>query len=256
MLVGGWAFFHYAGRREILDIEFASGTDVQFQLKAPMAIEEVRHRVAEISDAEVPSPSVVEVRNAGEAAEMTYEVITPNPDRKQVSEAILGKFAGLLNIEQPSKFDASDQQLEGALNVAILPINPETTRFGNITPPDIGTYRGGAAVVLKNLSPKLSANAIRDRLGRARLQSQAAGQQTNYRDFTVASDADPDAPVDTAVVLTVDPDIQYKDDPIKWQENVAAPTWTMVKDALTQECSFRRSTPSIPRSPPTPRAMR
>jgi SecD/SecF fusion protein len=240
MAVGGWAFFHYAGRREILDIEFASGTDVQFQLKAPMQIEEVRRLVGEIPDSVIPSPSVVEVRNAGEPAEMTYEVITPEPDRAKVTDAIQKKFANLLNIEPKIDFVGAKQPIEQALNVAVFPVNPDTTRFGNITPPDLGSYRGGCAVVLKDITPKLSANAIRDRLGRARLQAQAGGQQTNYRDFTVSTDADPDAPVDSAVVLTVDPDIQYKDDSAKWQEDVAVPTWKMVTDALTQEAQLQK----------------
>src|SRR5439155_827170 len=38
MVVGGWAFAHYSNKHEMLDIEFASGTSVQFQLKQPMDI--------------------------------------------------------------------------------------------------------------------------------------------------------------------------------------------------------------------------
>jgi SecD/SecF fusion protein len=240
MLVGGWAFFHYANRREILDIEFASGTDVQFQLKSPMHIDEVRRKVSEIGDKQIPSPSVVEVRNAGEPSDLTYEVITPNPNSSEVRDAILQKFAGLLNIEQPSDFDGAKKPLDQVVNSQVLPITADTTHFGNVTPPDLGSYRGGAAIVLKNLSPKLSANQIRDRMGRARLQTQAGAQQTNYRDFTVSTDADADVPVDTAVVLTVDPEIPFDKDELRWREEVASPTWKMVNDALTQEAQLQK----------------
>ena len=240
MVVGGWAFFHYAGRREILDIEFASGTDVQFQLKQPLPIEDVRKMVSEVGDKTLPSPSVVEVRNAGEASELTYEVITPNPDSGEVRSAVLTKFGPLLNIEQPSHFDAEGKGIEQVLNTAVLPITADTTHFDNITPPDLGSYRGGAAIVLKNLNPKLSANQIRDRIGRMRLAAQVGNQQNTYRDFTVATDADPDAPVDTAVIMTIDPDILYSSDDVKWRDEVAAPMWTLVNDAVTRQAELQK----------------
>jgi preprotein translocase subunit SecF len=63
----------------MLDIEFASGTSVQFKLKDPMPIEDVRKLIADIGEATVPSASVVAVRQAGEAENITYEVVTPNP---------------------------------------------------------------------------------------------------------------------------------------------------------------------------------
>jgi SecD/SecF fusion protein len=66
MVVGGWSFFHYFGKHEILDIEFAGGTSVQFQLKQPMKLEEVRSMVAAIGEAKLPSPSVFGVNNPGE----------------------------------------------------------------------------------------------------------------------------------------------------------------------------------------------
>jgi SecD/SecF fusion protein len=41
-------------------------------------------------------------------------------------------------------------------------------------------------------------------------------------------------------VLTVDPDIQYKDDQLKWQEEVAGPMWKTVQDAITGEAKLQK----------------
>ncbi|HEX3358097.1 MAG TPA: protein translocase subunit SecD [Tepidisphaeraceae bacterium] len=240
MIVGGWAFGHYANRREILDIEFASGTDVQFQLKQPMPIEDVRKMVSSIGDQAIPSPSVVEVRNAGQAADVNYEVITPNPNSAEVRDAIFNKFSSLLNIELPSQFDGDKLKLDDAMNVAVFPITADTKNIAGLIPPDLGSYRGGAAIALKNLSPKLSAKDIRERIGRMRLQAQAGNQQSTYSDFIVFTDADSAAPVDTAAILTVDPAIPFGTDLLKWKEEVANPMWKLVAQAVTNQAQLQK----------------
>ena len=46
---------------------------------------------------------------------------------------MLSKFAGLLNIEQPSTFDGSKEtSLDAVMNVAVFPVTADTTHFGNV----------------------------------------------------------------------------------------------------------------------------
>ena len=258
MLVGGWAFFHYANRREILDIEFASGTDVQFQLKAPMHIDDVRKRVSEIGDKELPSPSVVEVRNAGEPADMTYEVITPNPDRSKSAMPMLSKFAGLLNIEQPSTFRRIERDFAGCRDerrgLAGDRRYDAFRQCDSAGPGQLSRWGGDRAE--ESFAETFGQGDSRSHRPGAPADPGRRASRRNYRDFTVFTDADADVPVDTALVLTIDPEIPYDKDELKWKEEVAGPMWKMVGDAITQagpppegqhlrslhRCRYRRAT--------------
>ena len=241
-LIGGAAFIHYFRKGELLDIEFASGTSVQFTFKQPMKIEDVRNNIHQVGEEKLPSPSVVEVRNAGEPPDMTYEVITPNANSTQVKDAVLGKFGSLLNVDVASKFEGAGAKLEDVMNSAVIPIGDDTTQIEGIKSDNFGAYRGGAAIVLKGLDPKLSANDIRSRLGRARLQTQVGGSGGGYRDFVVDTGTTPDDKVSTALILTGDPDIRFKDDQLKWSEEVAAPMWKLANEAINNPPQLEKVT--------------
>src|SRR4051795_9649620 len=73
IVMGCGAFWYYGKKGELLDIEFASGTSVQFELKQPMNIEKVRDLFPKESP-ELPSPAIVSVGND----EKTYELVTPS----------------------------------------------------------------------------------------------------------------------------------------------------------------------------------
>src|SRR5438552_1856107 len=91
-IVGLIAFVQKTYQREMADIEFASGTSVQFELKQPMHIEEVRKLLnAPGVDKNLPSPSVVAVGNE----RREYEVVTPS-DKPEVQINILSTLGGLM----------------------------------------------------------------------------------------------------------------------------------------------------------------
>jgi hypothetical protein len=48
-----------------------------------------------------------------------------------------------------------------------------------------------------------------------------SAHSAGYRDITVDTGYGPDQKVGTALVLTSDPDIRFKDDEMKWREEVA-----------------------------------
>lgn len=230
MVLGVIFLVKYWKANQLFDIEFASGTSVQFELKEPMKIDQVRDLVSDRKVASaLPSPSVVSVGND----EKTYEIVTPNEKSRDVQNAIQAAFEGKLNIEQASQYDGvglSEQDARG--RGLIVPITSETSTVAGMSLPRISDYRGGAAIVLKDLSPQLSANDIKARLSRARLQVQVGQAAQAPADFRVESEASADKPVSTAVVLVMNPDIPFNQDELKWADEVSAPMWKLIQNAI------------------------
>jgi SecD/SecF fusion protein len=214
-------------RGQFLDIEFSSGTAVQFDLKDPMSRAEVDELISKSKD--LPSPSVVAVGEGN----ITYEVVTPNDNAPRVKEAVLAALAGKLNLLEPSDYDMVDTPSAELVNQAIVPITSETRNVAGVAPRELRSHVGGVAIVLKNLAPKLSAEQIRTRIQQIRLQVQAGGGKSGgYHPIDVAVSADGS----TALVMTSDPASVYDaSDPIKieqWTEELARPTWDTVREAV------------------------
>ena len=107
---------HQDPRGQMMDIEFASGTSVQFELNQPMKQEDVRKLIDAASDKDptaLPSPSVVAVGTD----EMHYEVSAPSADREKAKAAILAAMTGKLQIVLPSSFDGVDRDYEDARGI-------------------------------------------------------------------------------------------------------------------------------------------
>src|SRR5207244_2931503 len=64
--------------------------------------------------------------------------------------------------------------------------------------------------------------------------------QQTYRDITVESPNGPDAPASQAIVLVADPLLPYHDDPGKWREAVAAPTWKLICEAINKPAQLQK----------------
>jgi SecD/SecF fusion protein len=223
---------------KMLDIEFASGTSVQFELKQQdaMPIQQVRKIVESANSPALPSPSIVSVGKPDAQGQATsYEIITPNAERQDVQKAVLNIFGDKLDLEQPSTFAGSGQNVNAALDHAIFPLTAQTPfSLNGWTPSQTLSYRGGAAIVLKNLSPKLTPAQIKSRIERQQLQPQAGGETLPYLDFTVASETGQDVPTDTAVVLVSNPDVTYDQGEFQWEQQVVNPIWGLINDSLTK----------------------
>lgn len=250
-----WAFFAFSGvfivigmiafsirwnQGKMLDIEFASGTSVQFELKAPMPIGELR----QIIDAKsrqvpesLPAPSVVTVGDD----QKTYEVVTPNKDARAVRAAILEALEDKLNIVPEQTFDLSTRGYADAMNTAVLPIDVGADAIAGMAPAALRTHIGGVAVVLRNLDPPMTSAELRRRIESERLQPKAGGsEQQRYR----AIDVDVSGDGRTGLVLSSDPNIPYdKDNPAiidQWQQELAAPVWDLVHSALTKPAELQK----------------
>ncbi|HMB95398.1 MAG TPA: protein translocase subunit SecD, partial [Tepidisphaeraceae bacterium] len=143
IVLGGIAIVVTAKRGELLDIEFSSGTSVQFELIKATPIADVRKLIAQAPENQLPSPSVVSVGSDNK----TYEVVTPSNDSRQVTDSVLKAMAGRLNIQEPSKFDYVDQTYSQAMDKAIFPITPETRAIAGFSPQSLRSHIGGVAIV-------------------------------------------------------------------------------------------------------------
>jgi SecD/SecF fusion protein len=223
---------------ELLDIEFSSGTNVQFALKQPTPIAEVRRLISSAPEADLPQPSVVAVGSE----ELSYSVITPSNDQKAVTGAIIAALGDRLNIQTASKYDMVDQTASEAMDKAIFPIAQDTRTVGGFSPAALRSHVGGAAFVLNNLNPPItSADEIKNRMRQARLQPTVGGSvaANAYRpiDVEIADGGK------TAIILTSDPNAPYDaSDAIKveqWQQDLVEPMWKQIREAVNNPPQFQ-----------------
>ena len=235
LVVGSVAFFQKVKEGKMLDIEFTSGTLVQFELKQPTPIKDVREAIETADPAAIPSPSVVAIGND----QKVYEVVTPNQNATAVRNALLNKLGSQLKIELPSKYSYVGQSYDAAFNKVIVPVpQDQPLTINNYKPEQAANYRGGVAIALENLDPPLTCNQIRERIERQRLAPQAENaSHGNVSDFAVVSPDGPDQPTHFAVVLGNNPDVQYQDDADKWREQVATPLWSHLGKRIGQRPS-------------------
>ncbi len=179
MIVSGLAlFFHYVKAGQMMDIEFASGTAVTFELKQPQQQETVRKWIEDESRNEfqkghevLPSPTVQRVGNEG----TTWEVTTPNADSKAVRAAVIAALGDNLKAERPSSFQdvgkpiaevmtpsTGSGQASGSASATpiIFPLTGDNMNDpqkwpGGFIPPDVkDKFGGGVAIVLRGLEPE------------------------------------------------------------------------------------------------------
>ncbi len=242
-LIGVSAFF--IKKRDMFDIEFASGTAVQFELKHDMSRDEI-DKLLSAHRTEIPSPSIVSLNGRLDS----YEVVTPSHEAAQVRDAVLAALGTNLKIELPSRYEQFDvPAVDQAIGKAIIPIEKDTLTIDGKNIPSASNYTGGAAIVLRNLTPPISADDIALRLDRA---STAPGSETSLSKFrlqVLPLDTEPGLkidkealkrPVKEAVVLVAQPDFPYAKSPEGWKDNVAAPLWKLTREGVGREAKLQK----------------
>jgi SecD/SecF fusion protein len=226
---------------QMMDIEFASGTSVQFQLTHPMEQEAVRDLIDKASDEhpkELPSPSVVAVGTD----QLHYQVVTPNIDRTAVKAVVLDAMKGNLKLQLASQYDNSQADLATARGKSVLPILDNSFSVNGFSPPSAADHVGGAAVILQNLSPQLSPAEIQQRLNNTRLSG--AGGETDLGELNYEVDAPTpaDKPTDFVVIIAWNPSVSYLADQSTWNHDLAAPVWQLAHQAISSPPSFEQET--------------
>jgi SecD/SecF fusion protein len=104
------------------------------------------------------------------------------------------------------------------------------------------SYRGGGAIILSHLDPPLAPNDIKLRVEREQLQPRVNGETPQYRDFVVAGQNGA-GPTTTAVIFFGDTDLPFDArSAARWKDEVAAPMWKLVNDALLKPASLTKVT--------------
>jgi SecD/SecF fusion protein len=240
MLVSGMTLFILKVRQgRMMDIEFATGTSLQFQLEQPMDQDDVRKRIdgeTEKRPIDLPSPSVVAVGTD----RLHYQIVSPNVDRVAVRNAVLEAMRGTLHITLPSEFDGAAADYAGAADKQVLPITGARTVADGYTPPAAATHPGGVVIALQNISPPLSVKQITDRMDQQRLSSSSS--ITASLSYVVQAPGDPTKPTNFAVIVGWSSSVSYEADQGKWADELAQPLWGLVKDAVNHPPSFEQET--------------
>ncbi len=290
--------------RDMLDIEFRSGTEVVFDLKEGQTMEraEVQSRLrtyalvgerlqrdaaatftdpAQEAAATVLRPALEEraariqadpVANAAPAdladlddavistrgeisgtAASEYAVATLIQDSQLIEEVVRGAFQDVLATQAEVDFASSSQ--EDPPRTLVLPVRSasldEVVRPAGINiagQPDISAYRGGVAIVLKDLTPAATLDQIRDRILRARNQSRFVDlgyrSQPQVIGVTAAGQSEGEGQsqptYSSAVVLVSDHDTDYTANPETFTDadGLASTEWDVVRSALGQSGSL------------------
>jgi SecD/SecF fusion protein len=247
IVLGVTGFLVKLNSGELLDVEFTKGTAVQFELKREMNIERVRERIAAT---QLPSPSVVAVGTEG----TTYEVVTPAQNATDVTKAILSAMSdgdgneSLLDVETPSQYAGVGLGFDQALNNTVLPIGNDPISVDGFTPAQLADYRGGVAIVLKDIQPRRTAKEIFDRIQRQQLLPQTGPAIPSHIDFIVESPAGPNEPTSVAMILVAPGNVPFDKGADQWKAELAAPMWKLTADAINTEAplqSVRSIDPSV-----------
>ena len=245
--VGLALFVNKVRSGEVLGIEFASGTSVQFELAQPLHLGDVQQLLVKRADpAALPSPNVQTIGND----DRTYEVSTPNPNAVQVRDAVLkalvdDKNQTLLKVDVPSKFEGAGATLAEQLNKTVIPLEegktpPKSAWPAGFVPEDVKDYEPGVAIVLNQLDPPLTPGQILDRIRQAKLQLQSGNPATNL-DVSVESPLhNMQSPTNVAVILCRDEALPYSKDAAKWTDSLAQPLWQLVNESVDRPAQLQQ----------------
>jgi SecD/SecF fusion protein len=228
----------------MLDIEFARGTSVQFELKEATPIAQVRALISDEShrNPALPSPAVVSVGTD----DRSYEVVTPNEKASEVRAAVVAAVGDRLNLRVPSRFAGAGAELEAALAAAtVVPIESAAQVIAGFNPPDVPDHLGGVAIVLNDLTPPLTPKEILKRIEEQRLQVMPGQRTQRYRPVAVDSPAGiADQPTSTAIIMTSDTNFPFdSQDDVKrsqWETELAGPMLHLVNEAITAPADLQK----------------
>ncbi len=238
-------------RDRMLDTEFVGGTQVVLRFGTDDATgqpykltrQEVADGVLEVAEAAADGSQL----NLLEQADIvpldpdedgvtsdTFQIKTLATNSGEVQGALQDAFGEYLDEQGAISFDRSDAT--DARLAPVYPISSPAPLGSHIGQPqyrdEVGSYVGGAAIVLQNLTPGHTLEQIEQRIDLLRIQadfSSTLGRPHELR----ALDRYDDGSVRSVVLLTIDPMTSYFGDRERWWQDVGQMEWRVVREALT-----------------------
>ncbi|MEM6315427.1 MAG: protein translocase subunit SecF, partial [Planctomycetota bacterium] len=244
IFVGLGLFAYYWTQDRMLDIEFSSGTAVQFTLNEPMEIDAVRELVGQPEfESVLEAVNVQSVDQPGIADGKVYELVTVNQDSNAVRDAVMNVFGEKLELQLPSDFEGSDLAFGDVEGTLVLPLLRGQSEIDGVEIPELAGFGGGAAVVLRDLDPPLPVDEIKSRIEQKRLQPDA-GLAANLTGIDVLPV--PGTGGTSAVVAMFDPNFIYDPDrpevAADFAENITAPLWNVTRSAIADPAELDKVT--------------
>ena len=266
IMIAGIIAFIARGNKKY-DTEFNGGTQIALQLRPgeTMRVSEVRRRVVEIAR---QYPNLKAIRHATVYSVGTrhnsFQIITsivnspgagakghkgkPGvvPPVQQLTHALEAKFADVIKVTRRLRFEnaaVSSKHIQTLIDDNM--VRPIThSNLAELMPGlpnvDISDYRGGVAVLLRQVAPAVSVRELQTRIRDMSQEPDFAALQ--YRPFKIIplvySPAAGGASrlVRDAVLVAVDPELLYNAAVPRrvaaWKLKVAAPEWRIVRTAL------------------------
>ncbi|MAX26384.1 MAG: hypothetical protein CMJ19_17975 [Phycisphaeraceae bacterium] len=253
VLVAAGIFMTSSRGKDMLDIEFRSGTEVSFELanEQTLTLEQVRERLNIVAeDVNIPELSgeqarVVTVGDADGHTSNAFSIQTLEQDSTAVSKAVKQAFSDVLDEERPLTFKGVEAQRIGEAPAFIINQSNLGDVIDRTVSDDVSDYLGGVAIVLDDIQPAATEEDLTQRIQRMRLQP--AYEQLPYRQFEVigldlaSSSAGNAATYSSAVIVIHDETTNYIDEPTAFTEDatgLATTEWGLVKEALTRDTSL------------------
>jgi len=249
----------------MLDTEFVGGTQVELRFKkdeSGRAIERPRQvvedglesvRQAALGDEESANDVLADLASAtvvalepredeqGRVVSDRYLIKTRVEDARLLQRHLQREFRGLLDVEPPIDFVGADDPVGRTYPVVadkLIDNVVQDQSFSRFRAPErnVAEYRDGVVLVLEDLRPRPTLDALREKLKHTRtVESQYEDIQD--RTWMVAVlEGGPDQVI-TAAVVVRDPGLTLAQ-PEVWERRLAQQEWQLVSDALGQETSL------------------
>jgi SecD/SecF fusion protein len=241
---------------QLFGLEFRGGTAIQFTLKEQTKPDGTKETLtatrADIKGRlDAIAAEADKANNAVLKPLVSAEVVPVNPradgvtsdrftvrtsitDEEALRNAVVPKFSDIVESRAALVFAGSGAAriTDGAPVFQVLDNQLGATIGRPDVKNDVAPFIGGAAVVLKDLSPRPSQSELKQRLEYTRNQPDFAGRALKRTYDVVVLDGTPDS-VQTAVILVRDPSVSSFDT-ARWREQFAQQEWDMLKTAYTQ----------------------
>jgi len=247
---------------KMLDTEFRGGTQITLAFKdnpetpgegytmSRPEVEQIVHQLGE-NDPEIEPLRNAEVlpinpQDDGLTAD-TFNIKTTATNKNDVADAIVNAFRDMIDVPPALQFEGSD--LLEASAAPAYPIidqrlgdNIKRTEFLN----NVSEFNGGVAILLENLSPPQSVSEIRERIAITRQKDDFSDIVGRKLDI-IALEGTPEA-AKTAVILVLDPTLDYFSNQDVWRNEVQQREWDLVIASLansSDQLSVQSFSPAI-----------